>query len=310
MIKVIKSKKALSYILLFVLLIGVISFTGCTKDKAGEDSGAGTKINKDLEIVAKVGNKEITKDELYEFLVVQNGQQALEALIIEKMVDLEIEKKKIAISDEETDEELEKMKEGIGGEEKFNQALQQSGLSVDELRENIVMNLKINKLIDPYISITDQEVKDYFEENKNMFAEEEEVKASHILVDTKEEADKIKGKLNSGEDFAKLAEEFSKDGSKDVGGDLGFFAKGRMVPEFEEVAFSLGVGEISEPVKSEFGYHIIKVVDKTETMDPKFEDLKDDIEDNMRNEKSQEAYGKWYEEIRGEYEITNYLIEG
>lgn len=297
--KAIKSRRVISYILLFTLLIGVLSFTGCTSDK----------VDKDSEIVAKVGDKNITKEELYDFLVMQSGQQALEALIIETIVDLEIEKKKIQVSEEEIDEELNKTKEGFEGEEQFNQALQSSGLTIDELKENLEMGIRINKLIEPYISISQEEIQNFFTENKSELDKKEEVRASHILVDTKEEADEVKGKLDSGEDFAKLAEEYSKDGSKDVGGDLGYFTKGRMVPEFEEAAFSLEIGKISEPVKSEYGYHIIKVVEKVEGKDAILEDFIDEIEDNLRDAKSQEAYGMWYEEIRDQYEITNYLAE-
>lgn len=298
--KAIKSKKVLSYLLLGALLIGILSFTGCTNNKADNDS----------EIVAKVGDKNISKEDLYDLMVQQSGQQALEALIVEKIVELESEKKNIEIPEEEIEEEFNNMKEELGGEELFNQALEKSGLTIDVLKENITMNLTINKLIDPYISITDEEVENYFEENKSILGQKEEVKASHILVATKEEADEIKGKLDDGEDFAELAKEYSTDGSKDAGGDLGFFARGAMIPEFEEVAFSLDIDEISDPVKSQYGYHVIKVDEKIEGKNPKFEDLKDDIEANLRDAKSQEAYGKWYEDIRDEYEITNYLIEG
>lgn len=300
MVKALKSKKVLSYILLLTLIIGVLSFTGCTDNKAGNDS----------EIVAKVGDENITKEELYDLMVQQYGQQALDALIVEKIVELEVENENIEISEEEVEEEFDKMKEELGGEFQFNQALQQSGLTAESLKDNITMNLKINKLIEPYISITDDEMREYFEVNKSVLAQKEEVKASHILVDTKEEADEVKEKIDSGEDFAELAKEYSKDGSSEVGGDLGFFGKGRMVPEFEEVAFKLGIDEVSEPVKSEFGYHIIKVFEKIEGKNPTYEDMKDDINDIIRNEKSQEAYGKWYENIREEYEITNYLLEG
>lgn len=88
------------------------------------------------------------------------------------------------------------------------------------------------------------------------------VKACHILVDTKEQADMIKAKLDSGECFETIAKKYSKCPSKDVGGDLGYFEKGQMVKEFEDAAFELPVGKISEPVKTQFGWHIIKVCDK------------------------------------------------
>ncbi len=89
-----------------------------------------------------------------------------------------------------------------------------------------------------------------------------EIRASHILVDSEEEALKIKNELENGASFEALAKKYSKCPSKEVGGDLGFFGKGVMVKEFEDAAFSLDVGKISEPVKTQFGYHIIKITDK------------------------------------------------
>lgn len=297
--KGIKSKKGLRYILLFTLLIGILSFTGCTSDKSGKGS----------ETVAKVNDEVITKDELYDSMVEQNGAQALDALILEKIIDSEVKKQDIKIPDKEVEKELDAMKDGFGGEEGFKQAIAQSGITEETLKENIVMNLSINKLIDPYISISDDEIKTYFEDNKADLGQKEEVKASHILVETEEEAKEVKEKLNAGGDFAKLAAEYSTDVTKDKGGDLGFFAKGAMLPEFEKTAFSLEIGKISEPVKSQYGYHIIKVDDKKGAKEAKLEDVKDDIKKSIKEGKSQEAYGEWYKEKLKEYTITNNLVK-
>lgn len=88
------------------------------------------------------------------------------------------------------------------------------------------------------------------------------VKASHILVDTKAEASLIKSKIDSGESFETMAKKYSKCPSGKNGGDLGYFERGQMVPEFENSAFALPVGKVSEPVKTQFGWHLIKVYDK------------------------------------------------
>lgn len=297
--KVLQSKKSLSYLLLFVLLIGILNFTGCTKDVANEDS----------EIVAKVGDATITKNELYDLMLLETGQHALEALIVEKMIEQEVEKNKIEITDEEIDEEFESMVEKLGGKEAFDNALVQTGMTEDLLKDNIIMNLKINKLLDPYITITNEELEEFFDANKDFLGQREEVQASHILVETEEEADKIKAKLDDGGDFAELAKEYSTDGSKDAGGDLGFFPRGAIVPEFESVAFALEINETSDPVRSQFGYHIIRVFDKVEGKAASFEDSKDEIETMIRDEKSKTAYEEWYDDIQGNYEITNYLNE-
>jgi foldase protein PrsA len=127
------------------------------------------------------------------------------------------------------------------------------------------------------LNLTDEKLREYYNQHIDTYTNME-VKASHILVEKEEEAKNILEKINKGEDFGELAKKYSKDpGSKEKGGDLGYFSKGMMVPEFEKAAFALKKGEISAPVKTKHGYHIIKVVDtKKETK--KFEEVKGNIE--------------------------------
>ena len=166
------------------------------------------------------------------------------------------------------------------------------------------MNIKIKKLLEPSISISEEEMKDYFETNKEMFNQEEEVKARHILVETEGEANEVLEKLNAGEDFSELAKEYSLDkGSKESGGELGFFGRGRMVKEFEDAAFALKTDEISEPIKSSYGYHIIQVLDKKEAKEAKYEDNKDKVKDIILEGKIPTEYEKWYQEKLEEYEV-------
>jgi peptidyl-prolyl cis-trans isomerase C len=122
---------------------------------------------------------------------------------------------------------------------------------------------------------------------------ETEVRASHILVETEEQAKEIGKRLKAGEDFAKLATELSKDpGSGKQGGDLGFFTKERMVPEFSTAAFALEIGQVSEPVKSQFGFHVIKMTEKREKPVPSFDEVKDQIEQFMFRRAQQETIQK------------------
>src|SRR5690606_9892701 len=115
------------------------------------------------------------------------------------------------ITDEEIEKEIDEMKEYYGGEDEFNNALTYFGYSLEDIKQNIVINLKLQKLLEPYIEITEEEMQDYFEANKSYLDEEEQVRASHILVDTKEIAEEVKSKLDNGADFAELAKEYSKD---------------------------------------------------------------------------------------------------
>ncbi len=275
-----------------VVLALSVGVTGCTKD----------------EVVAKVNDSEITKTELYDYLVEQGGEQALDALISEKIVETEIAKQNIEISDEEIEENLAEMQDYYGGEEELNNAIASYGYTLDDIKDNIVTNLQLEKILEPYIEISDEDISAYFEENKESLNEVEQVKASHILVETKEVADEVVTKINQGGDFAELAKEYSIDTSNSGnGGDLGYFARGRMVPEFEAAAFSAEVGEISDPVESEFGFHIIKVEDKKEAKEANLADLKEDIRKTLFQNEMGTAYNTWYTEKLEEYKITKSL---
>ena len=133
------------------------------------------------------------------------------------------------------------------------------GYTLDDIKKDVTMNIQIKRLLGPNITIGEEDISSYFEQNKTSFDQKEEVRARHILVKTEDQAKEIKEKISAGEDFAQLAKEHSTDEmTKESGGDLGFFGKGKMVKEFEEEAFGLGIGEISNPVKTDYGYHLIK----------------------------------------------------
>jgi len=259
------------------------------------------------EVVAKIGEEEISKDQFYDRLVEMYGSQVLDSMITEKIVELEAKKAKISVTDEDVQKELDKMIEQVGGEEMFNFQLAYSGYTMDQMKEELKNYLTIVKILEPKIEITDEEINSYFEENKDRFAQEEEVQASHILVDDEETANKVKKLLDDGGDFAALAKEYSKDGSAQSGGDLGYFTKGEMIQEFEDAAFSMEIGQVSEPVKSEYGYHIIKVTDKKEAQEATLENSKDEIKDILRNQKVNELYPTWITEMQEQYDIKNNL---
>lgn len=139
-------------------------------------------------------------------------------------------------------------------------------------------------------SISDAVTKGIYDDKVKMIPAEDEVEARHILVDSEEKAKEVVEKINKGEDFAKLAEEYSKDpGSKADGGKLGYFAKGQMVKEFEDAAFALRKGEVSKPVQSKFGWHIIKIEDRRTKPLPTYEEVKDQILNSMVQQKGQQV---------------------
>lgn len=138
-------------------------------------------------------------------------------------------------------------------------------------------------------SVDDKEVKAFYDENVGSQKPQDEVKARHILVDTKQKAQELSQKIKGGADFAELAKQNSGDpGSKEQGGDLGFFVRGQMVPQFEEAAFSLKPGEVSEPFETQFGWHIVKVDTRRERTVPPYEAIKDRLKGAVIHYKAQQ----------------------
>lgn len=274
------------------LIFLLITFTSSAKGKA----------------VATIDGEEITKDELYENLVSQYGASALSTMISDKIVDLEAKKEDIKITDKEIDKEMKTLIESYGDEETFEQQLATTGATKSTLEKDIVTYLQTVKLLEPRMKISDEEINTYFKENKDSLAQEEQVEASHILVESKAEAKDIIEKLADGKKFADLAKEYSTDtASAEKGGELGFFGKGEMAEKFEKVAFSLEKGKISDPVKTSYGYHIIKVTDKKAAKKANLKDSKTEIVATLKNEKLQTEYTTWLTEKQKDYDIYNSL---
>jgi len=145
---------------------------------------------------------------------------------------------------------------------------------------------------------TDDAMKKVYEEASKQISGEQEVHARHILVETEDEAKAVKAELDKGADFAELAKKKSKDPGASDGGDLGFFTKEQMVPEFSEVAFKLDPGKISDPVKSQFGWHIIKVEEKRNRKPPEFDQVKAQIETYVTRKAQADYVGKLRESAK------------
>ncbi|WP_297992031.1 peptidylprolyl isomerase [Anoxybacillus sp.] len=225
--------------------------------------------NNGSEVVVETKAGNITKEELYNEMKERFGKDVLRDLVHEKVLS-----KKFKVTDEELNKEIENLKEMYGMQ--YDLAVQQNG--EEAIRNMVKLDLLRQKAAMEDVKVTDEELKKYYEEYKP------KVKASHILVEDEKTAKEIKAKLEKGEDFAKLAKEYSKDtGSAQNGGDLGWFGPGKMVEEFEKAAYALNKGEISEPVKTQFGYHIIKVTDKEEKKS--FDEMKEQIEYEVKKSK-------------------------
>jgi len=261
-------------------------------------------------VVATVGNEKITKTELYDTLVKYYGKQALESMITNKIIEIEAKKANITITEDEIQEEMNDIITAYGGQEAFNQQIKQSGITQEDIKADIINYLNTLKLLEPRVTVTEEEIREYFEENKDYYAIQEKVEASHILVDDEATAIKIKKMLDDGKDFAELAAEYSKDTSNaQNGGKLGYFGRGEMVEAFEDAAFSMDIDEISDPVKTEFGYHIIKVTGRIEAQEPSLENNREEIKETLMSEKIGDEYSIWLSEKREEYDIYNSLAQ-
>lgn len=226
---------------------------------------------------SKVGN--VTEKELSKELRQTYGKSTLSQMMLNKaLLD------KYEVSDEEAKKQVEAAKEQMG--DKFKVALEQVGLkNEDELKERMKPEIALEKAI--RATVTDKDVKDNHKP---------EMKVSHILVKDEKTAKEVKEKINNGEDFTALAKQYSEDtGSKEQGGEIAGFAPGQTVKEFEEAAYKLDAGQVSEPIKTSFGYHIIKVTDKKE-LKP-FDEVKDSIRKDLEQQRLQDATGKWKQQV-------------
>lgn len=184
----------------------------------------------------------------------------VQMMVQDKLIADDMKANKIEISDKEVNDAFLNSVKQFGGQEQFDKMLDDYNMDVEKFKETVKKDLMYRKhreWFEKEHPVTEEEIKQYYEDNKDQFAKRD---ASHILVADEKTAKEVKDKLDKGADFAALAKEYSKDTANAAnGGELGTFSRGQMVKEFEDAAFSLKEGEISGPVKTQFGYHIIKV---------------------------------------------------
>lgn len=254
------------------------------------------QANGDLKVLKEklpnLGN--VTVEEYLKDMTLQN-------LIQQEIINEDAAKEGIKVSDEEVEAQLKKDIEASGGQQEFENSLKKQGLNIDfyktYLKNKMIAAQYYQKVLEK-ISPKDDEVKKYYEDHKKDFFN---AKASHILVDSEKEAKEIKKELDNGADFSKLAKEKSKDPSaKENGGNLGEFNESTMVEEFTKAVQDMAPGEISKPVKSQFGYHIIKLDEKS----PRgFDEVKNEIKSKLLMEEEQE----YQEKLEKDAKVKKYM---
>jgi len=178
---------------------------------------------------------------------------------------------------------------------------------LEKVKEDMLINFAASKVLDDVKDATEEEVKKYYDENMDKFQKGESVNASHILVDSEDKANEILAKINAGEvSFEDAARENSTCPSKDNGGNLGEFTRGQMVPEFDEAVFSMEVGSVSSPVKTQFGYHLIKLISKQEASTYAFDEIKAQLTDMVNQEKKQAAFQSKINQLKILYPVDKF----
>ncbi|WP_163971341.1 peptidylprolyl isomerase [Oceanobacillus halotolerans] len=232
--------------------------------------------NDDSDTVVESNAGDVTKDEFYEELKNRYGEAVLRDLVTTKVLS-----DKYEVSDDEVNEEVEMFKEQLG--DQFEMWLQQQGFgNEDQFRDVMRISLLQEEARADGVEVTDEEIQNKYDQRKT------EISAQHILVEDEETANEVLDKLDEGSEFSGLAAEYSTDESNaEDGGDLGFFGYGEMVPEFQDAAYNLGEGEISEPVQTQHGFHIIKVNEKRETEEEiaSLDEMKEDLRREIITEK-------------------------
>ncbi|WP_099203342.1 peptidylprolyl isomerase [Miniphocaeibacter massiliensis] len=242
-------------------------------------------------ILAKVNGRSITKEEVESFINMM-GAQGAQFRTPEGMN---------KIADELVNQELFYLNALETGLDKNEDYLKE----VERIKESALKQFAVTELLKD-VNISDEDINEYYESHKEYFKKPEMIKASHILVEEEDKANEIKTEIESGKDFDKAAFEYSTCPSKEKGGDLGQFAKGQMVPEFEEAAFASEIGELVGPIKTQFGYHLIKVTDKEEEGVAPLEEVKNEVARQLSGLKQQEIYINKAKDLSKEYKVEKF----
>lgn len=310
-------------LLLVVMMMSIsIVLSGCSFIKKNPQAEAQT-------VVATIGGEKIMKTEfnqMFEIFKVQYEQQygtdiwdkevdgrkyidVMKEKVLDMLVDIKIQEQEatkagITATDDEINAEVQKARNYFDSEEKFNEFLTSQNMTMDYLKDSIRKDILVNKLKEKLTvdaAVTDEDVAAYYASNQSQFMS---IKASHILISDEAKAKEILERVKNGENFNDLALQYSEDPSaKENKGDLGYFRKGDMVPEFETAAFALQTGQISNLIKTSYGYHIIKMEDKK--ID-KLEDVAAELKISLLDNKKDTQYQSLLEDMRKKADIKKY----
>lgn len=309
--------KVLRYgVAIALIAVVALSVAGCSKEPlAAKVNGKKiTLAEVDVRLTQMAGQQaEMFQGEQGEQAKVQFRNQVLDQMIEMELLMAEVNKRGIKVTDKEIDTKLKELMTdyGLKDQTELEAALKQQNMTLVQFKEELASRVQIEKLGDQVtkdIKASSKEVKDYYEKNKASFAVKDQVQVAHILVQEEAKAKEILADVKAGADFAKVAKEFSIDpGSKDKGGEMPMTDKDQFVPEFADASWKLEPGQVSDLVKTTYGFHIIKMIAKKNGGEKKFEDIKDEVEEQMLSADKQETFGKWLDELKKNAKIERFI---
>jgi peptidyl-prolyl cis-trans isomerase C len=273
-------RTALNLILASLVTASLVACQG-----SGSSSNSGSTSNKDAKVIATVNGSKITSDDfdrevkaLPEYIramaeTPQGKKEMIDTLVMRELI------------------MQQAAKDGVDKSKEVEEKLA-------ELRKRIVVDTYLKKKVETESKISDEELKKFYDQNLDKFKSGEQIRASHILVKSEQEAQAVLDQLKKGGTFEELAKTKSADTSAAKGGDLGWFGKGNMVPAFEKAAFGLKEGQLSGIVKSDFGYHIIKLTGKRAAGTRSLDEVKEQIKAAIMPQKQQQVFMKLKEDLK------------
>ncbi len=297
----------------------VLSATGCSKAK----EGVAAEVNGQPIAESLLDEQFAQYKEQYPQLfegpdaeerVIEYRRRILDGLIDDELIRQAAEEMDLAVTDEDVQKQVDQLKEGFGDDAKFEQAITSAGMTIDQLKSQIreqMLTQKIIESLDSGDKITDVEVKEYYEKNKEQFKIEPAKRFSHILFKAEDEAGAraVLKRLQQGDDFAKMAKEYSADkDTAEKGGDLGY-PQTTFALEFKQAADKLKVGEISDLVKTPYGWHIIKATEERAGRQQTLDEVKERVEQILLQQRRAGAYQDFLADLRAKADIKIFIDE-
>ena len=286
-------------------------------------------------VLARVNGEDVTRTEFEEFVQNLEGRAGgpvpaeqrdqvyrgvLDQIVGYKLLLQESRARKVAIPDADVDARVGEIRKQFPSEDVFMQMLIQRKMTLEQIRNDARQDMAIAKLIETEIAakaaVKPEQIQDFYAKNPDQFKQDERVRASHILIafpekadaaakaQARTKADQVLKDVKAGKDFAALAKQHSQDpGSAVNGGDLGFFQKGQMVGPFNDVAFTLAPGAVSDVVETQFGYHIIKVAEKQPSRTIPLEEVRPQVEQYLQNQNREQETEAFVKSLRSKGKV-------